>query len=111
MVSKQDIDNEGNIRYRNNYGQLHNQHGPAVWYVDDSKHWYINGKQHREDGPASEYSNGDRVWYQNNVCHRTDGPAIITNAGYEKWYVNGIQFQRDQSIPIDVQIALILLEN
>jgi hypothetical protein len=48
-----EIDNIGNIFWRNKKGDLH-----------------------RLDGPACEYWGGNKYWYQNGLCHRLDGPAV-----------------------------------
>lgn len=77
-----------------------------------------NLKYHCEDGPAVIHKNGDKFWYKHGKRHRTDGPAcefvLILERGkvYQyQWYVNDIRFDRDESIPLEVQVALLLLEN
>ena len=46
-------------------GRLHREDGPAVEYVNKTKHWFLNGKRHREDGPAIEIADGLNKWYLN----------------------------------------------
>lgn len=59
------VDNEKTIKWYNEQGQLHNEHGPACEYADGTKSWYLNGQRHREDGPAIEYADGDKSWFLN----------------------------------------------
>ena len=99
------------IAYRNSKGQCHRLDGPALEYFDGDKRWIVNGDRHREDGPASIHADGQKEWYQNDRLHRTDGPAIEFPSGARAWYVRGIRFDRDESMPIEVQVALVLLEN
>ena len=62
-----EVNQRGNIRYRNHLGQMHRVHGPAVITLS-----------------------GTRYWYQNNQLHRIHGPAIETETdGYKRWFLNG----------------------
>ena len=60
------VDKHGTIHWYNQQDQLHNEHGPAIEWVNGSKSWYRNGERHREDGPAIEWTDGYKVWYLNN---------------------------------------------
>lgn len=81
------------LEWRNNAGQLHRLHGPALILRDGTKEWYTNGKLHRIDGPAIEHANGAKLWYLNGMRHRIDGPAFVDfNMYREFWY-------RDVRIP------------
>jgi len=84
-----EIDDEGNISYYNEKGQLHRLDGPAIKKANGTNEWYVNGKKHREDGPAVEYLNGGKEWWVNNKLHRLDGPAIEEANGTKWWYVHG----------------------
>ena len=84
-----------NTTYRNKNNQRHRTDGPAVEYVNGTKHWYQNGKLHRLDGPAIEHPDGTRMWYQNGKLHRTDGPAIEYVNGKNEWYQNGQRHRTD----------------
>jgi hypothetical protein len=65
MRPKLTIDEYGIKIWRLPNGDYHREDGPAIEYVNGSRHWYIDGKCHREDGPAIEYSGGDKSWYLN----------------------------------------------
>ena len=54
------VDSNGNIRWHNEKGQYHCEHGPAIEYADGDKYWFQNGEYHRLDGPAVECANGDK---------------------------------------------------
>jgi len=86
-----EIDEDGNIRYYNEKGQLHRLDGPAVEYTDGSKEWWVNGDPHRLDGPAIERADGTRVWLVNGVGHRLDGPAVEYPDGYKEWWIRGMR--------------------
>ena len=60
-----EADEYGTTYYRNQLGQFHRVHGPAVIYSDGSKHWCIMGQRHRTDGPAVEWSDGVNWWFMN----------------------------------------------
>lgn len=47
-------------------GNIHNDNGPAIIWVDGSKFWCKNDKLHRQDGPAIEYANGPKEWWYDN---------------------------------------------
>ena len=82
------IDDEGNVRYYNEKGQLHRLDGPAIEYANGDKEWYQNNRRHREDGPAYERADGSKFWYMNGERHRLNGPAEILPRGNKFWYVN-----------------------
>jgi len=46
--------------------------GPAVEWLDGSKHWYIDNRLHRLDGPAAEWADGTRGWWIDDVCFTED---------------------------------------
>ena len=77
------------IEWRNDYGQIHREDGPAHEYNDGLKEWYVNGRQHREDGPAVEYADGYKMWWVNDQLHRLDGPACENLDGDKAWWVSG----------------------
>ena len=104
------IDCHGTKRWYDSDGELHSENDfPAVIFSDGTRHWYHHGKLQREGKPALIGLAGFEAWYQNDKYHRTDGPAL-TNAYNVYWYVNGIQFQRNELIPLEVQISLLVLE-
>jgi len=82
------IDDEGNVFYYNEKGELHREGGPAIEYANGDKEWYENGKRHREGGPAIEYADGSKEWWVNDKAHRLDGPAVEMANGAKQWYVN-----------------------
>jgi hypothetical protein len=47
MSSTRILGKDGNIRYRNESGQLHREDGPAFEKPNSHKSWYINGVRHR----------------------------------------------------------------
>jgi hypothetical protein len=52
-----------------NGGELeeYNSDEGVYYYMQDSKHWWLNGLLHREDGPAVEYADGTKYWYINDI--------------------------------------------
>ena len=88
------IDKEGTIRYKNNWGELHREDGPAVEYTNGFKEWWINGKYHREDGPAVETKTGFKEWFINGLHHREDGPAVEWSDGEKQYWLNGYVFNK-----------------
>lgn len=44
-------------------GTLHNDHSPAVIFIDGRKEWWREGLLHRKYGPAIQFSNGIEEWY------------------------------------------------
>ena len=60
-----DVNKYGTTRYRNQQGQFHRVHGPAITRPGGTNLWWRNDRLHREDGPAIEYSDGDMMWYLN----------------------------------------------
>ena len=82
----------------------------------NTKYYDSKDRLHRQDGPAVLYANGDYTWYYQNKRHRTDGPAMDWTSSYGnnktvRWFIHGVQFKRDQSIPLQFQVALLLLES
>jgi hypothetical protein len=76
--------------WRDNYGRLHREDGPALVLPCGAEYWYIHGKKHREDGPAIIKHNGDKYYFQNDKLHREDGPAIIKEKETIQYYfLNG----------------------
>ena len=61
------VDEQGNIFWYNEKGQLHREGGPAICATDGTKSWWRNDNRHREDGPAIEWARGDKSWYLNGV--------------------------------------------
>lgn len=47
------------------------------------------GKLHREDGPATIFPGGTRAFRNNNNAHRIDGPAHMYPNGYKEWWIDG----------------------
>ncbi len=86
-------DYANNTFYRDKYGKLHRDDGPAVIYWDGEKRWYQHGKRHREDGPAVVATNGTEIWYSNDIIHREDGPALENGDGTVAWYKLGLVFE------------------
>jgi hypothetical protein len=82
------VDENKNIRWFNDKGELHRLDGPAVEYADGDKVWYVDGKRHRLDGPAVEYDDGSKEWWVDCKRHRLDGPAVEYADGFKAWYVN-----------------------
>ena len=83
------IDEDGNVFYYNEKGELHRIDGPAVEYADARKEWRQEGRWHRLDGPAIELRDGSKFWYVNDKLHRLDGPAVVGSNGYKAWYIGG----------------------
>ena len=86
------VDDQNTIRWYNEQGKLHCEHGPAVEFTNGDKYWFQNGQYHCEHGPAFEYANGDKCWYQNGKPHRLDGPAAEYVDGDKHWYIEGKQY-------------------
>jgi hypothetical protein len=42
----------GTKEWRDNYGILHNYHGPAIIYSNGDVEYWVRGKRHRINGPA-----------------------------------------------------------
>ena len=56
---------DGTIRYYNEYGDLHNPNGPAVIWPDGGQEYWINDQLHNPNGPAVIYPDGDKFYYIN----------------------------------------------
>ncbi len=61
------VDEDGDIKYHNENGELHREDGPAYEDKHGYKVWLIKGKYHREDGPAFEYTDGDVEYWLNDI--------------------------------------------
>lgn len=86
-----DLLNDGTIEYKDEFGQYHNEFGPAVIYNDGTKYWYTRGVIDRPGGlPAIEFSDGGVEYYVDGVISRLDGPAIICSDGEEIYVINGV---------------------
>ena len=90
------VDDQNTIRWYNEQGKLHCEHGPAVECADGTKYWYQNNKIHRLDGPAIEYVYGTKHWYQNGELHRLDGPALEYANGTKCWFINGKEYTQTE---------------
>ncbi len=82
------------IEWRNEYGELHRDDGPAVIWADGTQFWYQHGRLHRDDGPAVIWVDGTQFWYQHDQLHREDGPTVIGLTGTQFWYQHG-ELHRD----------------
>ncbi len=67
MGSIRSVSRLGNIRYKNEKGDLHKEDGHAFEDIDGQKSWLINGKYHREDGPAVVFSDGVGWYFLNGI--------------------------------------------
>jgi len=87
-------------------GQLHRDNGPAVEYVDGTRHWHQHGNLHRTDGPAIDCTTGSRQWFKHGARHRDDEghsasrgakhrPAVEHDNGSREWWVNGEKHRED----------------
>ena len=74
------VGEDGTVMYQLD-GKLHREDGPAVIYLNGSKHWWLNGKQHRIGGPAVFNADGYKAWIVNGDPHRAIGPAVIYASG------------------------------
>ena len=101
----------GSTFYQDQNGMPHRLHEPAIICPNGDRYWCVNGFAHREDGPAIDKVNGEKYWYKNGKLHRLDGPAGELANGEKIWSVYGHMFDRDESISLNVQISLIVLEN
>lgn len=57
-------------------------HGDQTWRDDF-------GRLHRDSGPAIIFKSGTRLWYQHGRAHRIDGPARIWADGRVQWCLDG----------------------
>ena len=77
----------------------------------------FDNKLWNEDGPAAIYYNKNGqiikiIYAIRSLKHREDGPAVIwSSQKMSDWYYNGFWFKRDESIPLETQIAIVILEN
>ena len=94
MKIKKSRNIDGTIEYRDEFGNLHREDGPAVIKPDGKEYWYKHGFSHRIGGPAViERESGVELWYKDGKPHREDGPAFIlpyeTEGGTRFWYLQG----------------------
>jgi hypothetical protein len=62
----------------------------------DAEIWIREGEIHRDHGPAIFDSVGNELWYRNGKLHREDGPAVTSDAEHPAdlnyggaWFLNG----------------------
>ncbi len=86
----------GNIEYRNEFGELHSPDSDTHAKSKEGKTaklWYKNGRLHREgDKPSYENDNlGISIWYKQGKRHRdNDKPAYVDKEdGTKGWYQRG----------------------
>lgn len=62
-----EVNEDGDVEYRNYAGQLHRVYGPAVTLPSGFTKWYQNGELHRTYGAAIEFAHTNIVkfWYLN----------------------------------------------
>ena len=65
------IDEYGNKRWINTYGNYHRLDGPAIILLNGYKRWCVNGIIHREDGPAIVRIDGIKEWCLNGILYKT----------------------------------------
>ena len=71
-VSIKDVDDYGDTEYKNVFGVVHRDDGPAYITLGGTEYWYKYGKKHRTDGPAVIYANGDvEYWLDDNRISNT----------------------------------------
>lgn len=58
-----EVDGHGTTLYRNQLGQIHRVHGPALIYIEGTRVWAQHGRYHRTDGPAIEWANWRAEWF------------------------------------------------
>ena len=118
----------GNAEYRNEFGELHREDGPALHnpktgaaeyringqlhslndepatLFQGGKFWYKHGQLHRdEDKPAVEYPSGYKEWHKNGKSHRDeDKPAVVYPSGTKMWYKQG-KLHRDNDKPAKIE--------
>ncbi len=90
-----EIDEYGNIIYRNKERYYHRENGPSIICSNGSKYWHKNGQYHRLNGPAIECSGGSKYWFQNNKKHRLDGPAVIWSNGHKEYWIEGKSYSKE----------------
>ena len=64
-IYKVTVYENGDKIWRNDKGQLHNEHGPAAEWADGGKAYWLNDKLNRTDGPAIEWADGSKSYYLN----------------------------------------------
>lgn len=83
------------IQIEDELGVPHNEHGPAIEWIDGTREWRIHGELHCEDGPAYESPNGKIEYWENGLRHKKDGPAIIRPDGTQIWCQHGERHRED----------------
>ncbi len=83
------------IEWKDEYGNLHRDDGPAMIHADGAQYWYQHGKLHRDGGPAIIWSGGMQSWWQYDELHREDGPAVIWRDGEQEWYQHDRRHRED----------------
>ncbi len=74
------VDQYGTIIYRNSFGKMHRDNGPAEIYSDGSCYWYYNGFVHRKNGPAQITLKGSQYYIQMGKLNQKNGcKAILFN--------------------------------
>ena len=68
----------GDVVYRNEAGQLHNENGAAIECTNGTKMYFRNGVECNEDGSALEFQMVDCVFVAN------DNRPAVTDEEYQK---------------------------
>ena len=88
------IEDDRVMHYSN--GVLHNENGPADYYIDGSyKSWYINGLSHREDGASFEGEDGRRFW-----CYKDKRYGYDNDFTIETWKEKIEEIKREEKLKI-----------
>lgn len=83
--------------YKN--GDLHREDGPAVYFINGSKYWYVDNILHRDNGPAEKvYLEKEyyKSYYNKGRLHREDGPAIVFYKIKDKSIITKEWFQNNE---------------
>lgn len=87
----------------------------SFWFRKEIFYRDKDGRFHNENGPARINEFGDKFWYKHGILHRADGPAVELTLRHSEniyiWFLNGKEFKRDKNIPLEVQVALLVLES
>ena len=87
----------GTTVYRNQMGEIHRVHGPAIIYTDGDTRWVQKGLLHRTDGPAVVSENGTKMaWYLDGRRHRIDGPAMMDAVNGLGWFLDDIEISEKE---------------
>lgn len=90
----------GNVEYRNEFGELHNPEGPARKDIEGNDEYRVKGQLHSiGDKPARIDKLGSH-WYNGGLLHREDDkPArVFTKTGAKSWYKEG-KYHREGDKP------------